>query len=118
MHVGAPRGEGSFAALYRARDQAARIGFAQLEAWAYLTASHVLEGRGRHELAIQAGLDGLARARELGLARQVAAPIPGDLAEPPAPAGRWGEAPETLEGGLTLALPAPGPIHPPLRRAP
>ena len=94
--VGALRGEDTFAALYRARDQAARIGSAQLEAWAYLTASHVLEGRGSHELAIQAGLDGLARARELGLARQVAAPIAGNLAESLASAGRWDEALETL----------------------
>ena len=101
--VGALRGEDTFAALYRARDQAARIGSAQLEAWAYLTASHVLEGRGSHELAIQAGLDGLARARELGLARQVAAPIAGNLAESLASAGRWDEALETL--ALAGALP-------------
>jgi DNA-binding CsgD family transcriptional regulator len=114
--VGALRGEDTFAALYRARDQAARIGSAQLEAGAYLTASHVLEGRGRHELAIQAGLDGLARARELGLARQVAAPIAGNLAESLVSAGRWDEALETLEEGLSLELPARGRIHPLLVR--
>ena len=114
--VGALRGEDTFAALYRARDQAARIGSAQLEAWAYLTASHVLEGRGSHKLAIQAGLDGLARARELGLARQVAAPIAGNLAESLASAGRWDEALETLEEVLSLELPARGRIHPLLVR--
>ena len=114
--VGALRGEDTFAALYRARDQAARIGSAQLEAWAYLTASHVLEGRGSHELAIQAGLDGLARARELGLARQVAAPIAGNLAESLASAGRWDEALETLEEVLSLELPARGRVHPLLVR--
>src|SRR5260370_14231395 len=105
MHVGAPRGEGSFAALYRARDQAARIGFAQLEAWAYLTASHVLEGRGRHELAIQAGLDGLAPARELGLARQEAAPLARDLVQALASAGRRREALVTPQEALRLSLP-------------
>ena len=114
--VGALKGEDTFAALYRARDQAARIGSAQLEAWAYLTASHVLEGRGSHELAIQAGLDGLARARELGLARQVAAPIAGNLAESLASAGRWDEALETLEEVLSLELPARGRVHPLLVR--
>jgi DNA-binding CsgD family transcriptional regulator/tetratricopeptide (TPR) repeat protein len=114
--VGALRGEDTFAALYRARDQAARIGSAQLEAWAYLTASHVLEGRGSHEPAIQAGLDGLARARELGLARQVAAPIAGNLAESLASAGRWDEALETLEEVLSLELPARGRVHPLLVR--
>jgi DNA-binding CsgD family transcriptional regulator/tetratricopeptide (TPR) repeat protein len=114
--VGALRGEDTFAALYRARDQAARIGSAQLEAWAYLTASHVLEGRGRHELAIQAGLDGLARARELGLARQLAAPIAGNLAESLASAGRWDEALETLDEVLSLELPARGRVHPLLVR--
>jgi DNA-binding CsgD family transcriptional regulator/tetratricopeptide (TPR) repeat protein len=114
--VGALRGEDTFAALYRARDHAARIGSAQIEAWAYLTASHVLEGRGHHELAIQAGLDGLARARELGLARQVAAPIAGNLAESLASAGRWDEALETLEEVLSLELPARGSLHPLLGR--
>jgi ATP/maltotriose-dependent transcriptional regulator MalT len=114
--VGALRGEDTFAALGRARDQAARIGSAQVEAWAYLTASHVLGGRGSHELAIQAGLDGLVRTRELGLARQVAAPIAGNLAESLASAGRWDEALETLEEVLSLELPARGRVHPLLVR--
>jgi DNA-binding CsgD family transcriptional regulator len=114
--VGALRGEDTFAALYRARDQAARIGSAQVEAWAYLTASHVLGGRGSHELAVQAGLDGLVRTRELGLARQVAAPIAGNLAESLASVGRWDEALETLEEVLSLELPARGRVHPLLVR--
>jgi len=116
--LGALRGEDTFTALYRARDQAARIGSAQLEAWAYLAASDVLEGRGSHELAIQAGLAGLTRARELGLARQVAAPIAGNLAESLASAGRWDEALETLEEVLSLELPARGRIHPLLVQGP
>ena len=113
---GALRGEDTFDALFRARDQAAFLGAGQLEVWAYLTASHVLEGRGGYELAIQAGRDGLARARELGLARQVAAPIAGNLAEALAAAGRWDEALEILEEVLSLELPARGRVHPLLVR--
>ena len=75
--VGAHKGEDTTSELWSARDKAAAIGSGHLETWAYLTASHILEGRGGHDLAIQAGRDGLARARQLGLARQIAARSPG-----------------------------------------
>jgi ATP/maltotriose-dependent transcriptional regulator MalT len=110
--VGAQRGEDTLAALWSARDRAAGIGRGHLEAWAYLTASHVLEGRGSHELAIQAGRAGLARARQLGLSRQVAAPIAGNLAESLTSAGRWDEALEILEEILSLDQPPLGRAHP------
>ena len=98
---GAKRGEDTVAALLNAREVVARTGPEQLEAWAYLSLTHVLEGRGSYELAIQAGQEGLARARQLGLARQIAAPIAGNLAESLTSAGRWDEALEIADEVLT-----------------
>ena len=115
--VGAHKGQDTTAELWSARDTAAAIGSGHLEAWAYLTASHILEGRGSHDLAIQAGRDGLARARQLGLARQIAAPIAGNLAESLTSTGRWDEALEILEEILSLDLPPRGRVHPLLARA-
>jgi len=108
---GAQRGEDTTAALWAARDKAAELGSGHLEAWAYLTATHVLSGLGGHDLAIQAGRDGLARARELGFARHVAAPIAGNLAESLTCAGHWDEALEILEEILSLELPPLGRVH-------
>ncbi|HZC42328.1 MAG TPA: AAA family ATPase, partial [Streptosporangiaceae bacterium] len=109
--VAAQQGADTLPALWRARDEAARIGNGHLELWAYLTASHVLAGRGSHELAIQAGQAGLARARQLGLVRQIAAPIAGNLAESLTAAGQWDEAAETLAEILGLDLPPRGRVH-------
>jgi DNA-binding CsgD family transcriptional regulator/tetratricopeptide (TPR) repeat protein len=114
--LGAHRGEDTVAALRGARETAARAGSGLLEAWAYLTITDVLEGRGRHELAIQAGREGLARARQLGLARQIAAPIAGNLAESLTSAGRWAEALEILDEVLGLDLPPLGRFAPLLGR--
>jgi len=114
--LGAHRGEDTVAALRGAREAAARAGSGLLEAWAYLTITDVLEGRGRHELAIQAGREGLARARQLGLARQIAAPIAGNLAESLTSAGRWDEALEILDEVLGLDLPPLGRFAPLLGR--
>jgi DNA-binding CsgD family transcriptional regulator len=113
---GAHKGEDTIAALRSAQEEAARIGSGQLEVWACLTAAHVLEGRGSHELAIQAGREGLARARQLGLARQIAAPIAGNLAESLTSAGRWDEALEVVEEVLGQDLPPLGRAHPLLVR--
>jgi pentatricopeptide repeat protein len=109
--VAAQHGEETLAALWAVRDQAADLGDGHLETWAYLTASYVLVSRGSHDLAIAAGRDGLARARQLGLARQVAAPIAGNLAEALIAAGRWDEALETVEEMLSLDLPPRGRVH-------
>ena len=114
--VGAHKGVDTLDALWSARDKAASIGNGHLEVWAYLTAAHVLEGHGRHERAIAAGRDGLARARQLGLARQVAAPIAGKLAESLTSAGRWDEALEILDEILSLDQPPLGRAHPLLVR--
>jgi ATP/maltotriose-dependent transcriptional regulator MalT len=114
--IGANKGEDTLATLWSARDKAADLGSGHLEVWAYLTAAHVLEGRGSHELAIAAGRDGLATARQLGLARQVAAPIAGKLAESMVSAGHWDEALEILEEVLSLDQPPLGRAHPLLVR--
>jgi DNA-binding CsgD family transcriptional regulator/tetratricopeptide (TPR) repeat protein len=109
--LGAKNGEDTVAALLAARDAAARAGSGQLEAWAYLTLTHVLVGQGDYELAIQAGRDGLARARQLGLARQLAVPIAGNLAESLTCTGRWDEAIEIADEVLSLDMPPLGRFH-------
>jgi tetratricopeptide (TPR) repeat protein len=115
--LGALRGEDTMAAMRGAQEAAQRAGFGLLEAWAYLTITNALEGGGRHELAIPAGREGLARARQLGLGRQIAAPIAGNLAESLTSAGRWDEAVEILDEVLGLDLPPLGPFGPLVVRA-
>ena len=95
-------GHDGLAALQSARETARRIDAAQLELRAYAGITHVLEGRGDHERAIQAGREGLARARQLGLARFAAKPMGHNLAESLTSAGRWDEALETIEEALGL----------------
>jgi len=115
--LGALRGEDTMAALRGAQEAARRAGFGLLEAWAYLTITNALEGSGRHGLAIPAGREGLARARELGLGRQIAAPIAGNLAESLTSAGRWDEALEILDEALGLDLAPLGRFGPLVVRA-
>jgi len=104
--IGAREGRDVIAALLGVRETARRIGSVQLEMRACAVFTHVLEGRGDHERAIQAGREGLARARQLGLARFAATPIGPNLAEALTSAGRWDEALETIEEALGLD-PAP-----------
>jgi DNA-binding CsgD family transcriptional regulator/tetratricopeptide (TPR) repeat protein len=104
--LGNRQGEDTIAALQQARETARRIGSARLELRAYVEITHALEGRGEHERAIQASGEGLARARRLGLARYVAAPIAQNLAESLTSAGRWDQALEVIEEALSLD-PAP-----------
>jgi DNA-binding CsgD family transcriptional regulator/tetratricopeptide (TPR) repeat protein len=115
--LGALRGEDTMATLRGAQQAAQRAGFGLLETWAYLTITNALEGSGRHELAIPAGREGLARARQLGLGRQIAAPIAGNLAESLTSAGRWDEAVEILDEVLSLDLPPLGRFGPLVIRA-
>lgn len=115
--LGALRGEDTMAALRGAQEAAERAGFGLLEAWAYLTITNALEGSGRHALAIPAGREGLARARQLGLGRQIAAPIAGNLAESLTSAGRWDEALEILDEVLGLDLSPLGRFGPLVIRA-
>jgi DNA-binding CsgD family transcriptional regulator/tetratricopeptide (TPR) repeat protein len=85
---------------------ARRIGSGPLELLARCEITNTLEARGDHETAIRAGRDGLARARQLGLARYVTAPIAGNLAESLISAGRWDEALELADEAASLD-PAP-----------
>jgi DNA-binding CsgD family transcriptional regulator len=109
--IGGHHGEDITGEFLAARDRAAGLGLGQLEVWAYLTGGHALEGLGRHQDAVKLGRDGLARARALGLARQIAAPIASNLAESLTSAGRWDEALEVLEEILALDLPSLGRVH-------
>jgi tetratricopeptide (TPR) repeat protein len=109
--LGARNGKDTIAELHGALEAAVRIGSGRLEVWAYLTITNALEGLSDHELAIQAGRDGLARARQLGLGRQIAAAIAANLAESLASTGRWEEALEIADEILGLGLPAKGREH-------
>lgn len=97
--------------LYQATDRAAATGLGSLEAWAFLTLTNVLEALGRHQEGITEGRRGLARARALGLARQLAAPIAGNLAQSLSSVGKWDEALEVVEEILSLDLPPLGRNH-------
>ena len=114
--VAAHKGEDTVAALLRARDVAARLGSGHLEVWAYLTLGYVLGDRGSYAEAVQLGRQGLARARQLGLGRQMAAPIAGTLADALTAVGRWDEAEEMLDEILSLDQPPLGRAHPLLAR--
>ena len=72
---------------------------------AAIAESKILEGAGLHELAAEVAREGLAAAREHGLARTGGAVLAGGLAEPLVSLGRWDEASEVLEGALRLLAP-------------
>jgi DNA-binding CsgD family transcriptional regulator len=99
-------GHDTIAALQDARETAVRVGAGRLELRAYVAITHMLEGRGDHDRAIQAGRAGLVRAKQLGLARYTALPVSQNLAESLTSAGRWDEALEVIEEALGLD-PAP-----------
>src|SRR5260370_18992654 len=97
------RGEGDIIpGLADAAEGGRRIGSGPLELLARCEITNTLEARGEHETAIRAGRDGLARARQLGLARYVTAPIAGNLAESLISAGRWDEALELADEAASL----------------
>jgi DNA-binding CsgD family transcriptional regulator len=87
-----------------AAEEARRIGSGPLELHALCEITNTLEARGEHEAAVRAGRDSLARARQLGLARYVTAPIAGNLAESLTSAGRWDEALELADEAASLDL--------------
>jgi DNA-binding CsgD family transcriptional regulator len=70
--------------------------------------SHVLEGTGRHEEAIQVARLGVEKARDHGLARSAGSGLAINLAEPLVSVGRWDEALAVIEHALEQD-PAPGP---------
>ena len=103
--ISAREGHDSLTALQSEHDTARRIGSVLLELHAYGGITHVLEGRGDHQQAIQVGHEGLARAKQLGLSHYCYA-IGGNLAESLTSAGRWDEALGIIREALSLD-PAP-----------
>lgn len=87
-------------ALQAAKETAEQIGAWQLalECTVYIT--HLLEGRGRHDAAIEAGRDGFEWSKRLGLARGLGTLICGNTVESLISAGRLDEALEMLEGAF------------------
>jgi ATP/maltotriose-dependent transcriptional regulator MalT/uncharacterized protein YciI len=69
---------------------------------AAIAESDMLEGAGLHELAAEVAREGLATAREHGLARSYGAALASNLAEPLVSLGRWDEAGEIIEHALLL----------------
>jgi len=70
--------------------------------------SDLLEGEGEHEQAAQSARQGMASAREYGLARTHGVVLAANLAEPLVSLGRWDEAAEVIEHAMELS-PLPGP---------
>jgi DNA-binding CsgD family transcriptional regulator len=67
--------------------------------------SHVLEGRGEHERAAALARQGVASAREYGLARTSGTFLAINVGEPLVSLGRWDEAVEVVEHALALSPP-------------
>jgi DNA-binding CsgD family transcriptional regulator len=67
--------------------------------------SHVLEGMGEHEQAVQVARAGIASARDYGLARSTGTFLAINVAEPLVSLGRWDEAIDVIEHALALSPP-------------
>jgi DNA-binding NarL/FixJ family response regulator len=89
-----------------ARERAAAAQDYQQLLRAVIYESDLLEGLGEHERAAEVAREGLAAAREYGLARTSGAILAINLAEPLTSLGRWDEASEVIERALQL-LPPP-----------
>jgi ATP/maltotriose-dependent transcriptional regulator MalT len=93
------------AMLAEARTVASRVNAYQPLLGAAITESDMLEGAGLHEAAAAVAREGLAAAREHGLARTYGAVLANNVAEPLVSLGRWDEAGEVIEHGLRLFPP-------------
>jgi ATP/maltotriose-dependent transcriptional regulator MalT len=93
------------ALLAQARILAAQAGAAQPLLGAFTAESDLLEAAGLHELAARVAREGLAAAREHGLARTYGAFLASNLAEPLTSLGRWEEAGEVIERALQFVPP-------------
>ncbi len=96
------------ALLAEARSVAARAEAYQPLLSVAITESDMLEGAGLHELAAGVAREGLATAREHGVARTYGAVLASNLAEPLVSLGRWDEAGEVIERALQLVPPKVG----------
>ena len=93
------------AMLAQARAIAARARAFQPLLGAAVTESDMLEDAGLHEQAAEVAREGLAAAREYGLARTYGAVLANNVAEPLVSLGRWDEAGEVIEHALRLYPP-------------
>jgi len=93
------------ATLAEARVIAARVRAFPSLLRAAITESDVLEDVGQHEQAAEVAREGLAAAREYGLARTYGAVLANNVAEPLVSLGRWDEADEVIERSLRLFPP-------------
>jgi DNA-binding CsgD family transcriptional regulator len=93
------------AMLAEARAVALRVNAYQPLLGAAITESDMLESAGLHELAAEVAREGLATAREHGLARTYGAVLANNVAEPLVSLGRWDEAGEVIERTLRLFPP-------------
>jgi DNA-binding CsgD family transcriptional regulator/tetratricopeptide (TPR) repeat protein len=93
------------ATLAEARTIAARVRAFPSLLRAAITESDVLEDVGQHEQAAEVAREGLAAAREYGLARTYGAVLANNVAEPLVSLGRWDEADEVIERSLRLFPP-------------
>jgi DNA-binding CsgD family transcriptional regulator len=93
------------AVLAEARAAATRVQAYQQLLRASITESDMLDGMGLHEQAAAVARQGLAAAREYGLARNFGVILVINVAGPLVSLGRWDEALEVIERGLQLAPP-------------
>jgi len=93
------------ALLAQARALASQAKAYQALLGAAITESDMLEGAGLHELAAEVAREGLATAREHGLARTYGAVLACNVAEPLVSLGRWDEAGKVIERVLLLIPP-------------
>ena len=93
------------AMLAEARVVAARAQAYQSLLNADIAESDMLEGLGQHELAAAVAREGLATARDHGLARTSGVVLAVNLAEPLVSLGRWAEAADVIERTLQLFPP-------------
>jgi predicted ATPase/DNA-binding CsgD family transcriptional regulator len=104
-HDGPGVSEVDLGMLARARSVAAQAGDYHQMLNTTINESHVLEGIGEHERAVQVARDGIAEAARYGLARTMGTFMAINLAEPLYSLGRWDEAVDVIERALDLAAP-------------
>ena len=115
--LGALRGEDAMAALRGTQEAAERAGFGLLEALGILTITNALEGSGRQSSPFRRAGRAWPGPGSSAWARQIAAPIAGNLAESLTSAGRWTRRLEILDEVLGLDLPPLGRFGPLVIRA-
>jgi DNA-binding CsgD family transcriptional regulator len=96
--------------ITRARIMAERAGAYGLVARAAVCESHLLEGAGEHELAVEAARRGTANTDSQYLARELRSLLAVNQAEPLLALGRWDESLQVAEGARDIQL-ATLPLH-------